>query len=112
FEDDNLTAYGLKGGGYTYEWNGVTKLWRCPIDTMKRHEKEKRIYYTRNGVARYKRYLDEMPGSFVSDLWTDIPRINSQAGEKLDYPTQKPERLLERVISASSNPGDLIADFF
>ena len=112
FEDDNLTAYGLKGGGYIYEWNGVTKLWRCPIETMRKHEKEERLYYTKNGVARYIRYLDEMPGSPISDLWTDLSRLNSQANEKVEYPTQKPEALLERIINASSNEGDLIADFF
>jgi DNA modification methylase len=112
FEDDNLTAYGLKGGGYEYEWNGHVKLWRCPITTMQKLEKENRIYYTRNGVARYKRYLDEMPGAPLSDLWTDLPRINSQALEKTGYDTQKPEALLERIIQASSNEGDLVADFF
>jgi len=53
-----------------------------------------------------------MPGSPISDLWTNIPRINSQASEKQDYPTQKPEKLIERIIIASSNPGDLISDFF
>jgi len=112
FEDDNLTAYGLSGGGYEYEWNGVTKLWRLPIESMKRLEQNDRIYYTRTGVARYKRYLDEMPGSPVSDLWMDISRINSQAQEKAGYDTQKPESLLERVLLASSDPGDLVADFF
>ena len=112
FEDDNLTAYGLDGGGYTYEWNGHTKLWRCPIETMQKLHDEGRIYYTRTGGARYKRYLDEMPGSPASDLWDDISRLNSQANERLDYPTQKPEALLERIIRASSNAGDLVADFF
>ena len=112
FEDDNLTAYGLKGGGYEYEWNGVTKLWRLPIESMKRLEEEDRIYYTRTGTARYKRYLDEMPGSPVSDLWTDIPRLNSQSLERAGYSTQKPEALLERIVTASSDPGDLVADFF
>ena len=112
FEDDNLTAYGLQGGGYEYEWKGHTKLWRCPIETMQKLEKEKRIYYTRNGVARYKRYLDEMPGAPLSDLWIDLPRINSQALEKTGYNTQKPEALLERIIKASSNEGDLVADIF
>jgi very-short-patch-repair endonuclease len=112
FEDDNLTAYGLKGGGYEYDWKGHVKLWRCPIETMQKLEKEKRIYYTRNGLARYKRYLDEMPGAPLSDLWTDLPRINSQALEKTGYDTQKPEALLERIIKASSNEGDLVADFF
>ncbi|MBW7865633.1 MAG: site-specific DNA-methyltransferase [Candidatus Hydrogenedentes bacterium] len=112
FEDDNLTGYGLKGGGYTYEWKGVTKLWRCPMSTMERLESEGRLYYTKSGGVRYKRYLDEMPGVPISDLWTDISRLNSQALEKHGYPTQKPEALLERIITASSNPGDLVADFF
>jgi site-specific DNA-methyltransferase (adenine-specific)/adenine-specific DNA-methyltransferase len=79
---------------------------------MARLEEEGRIYYTKNGVARHKRYLDEMPGIPVSDLWIDIPRLNSQANEKLDYPTQKPEALVARIIRASSNPGDLIFDCF
>ncbi|MFN3634352.1 MAG: site-specific DNA-methyltransferase [Rhizobium rhizophilum] len=112
FEDDNLTAYGLKGGGYEYEWKGVTKLWRCPIKTMQQLDKNNLIYYTRTGVARFKRYLDTMPGSPISDLWTDIPRINSQAKEKTDYDTQKPERLLERIISLSCPEGGTVADFF
>lgn len=112
FEDDNLTAYGLQGGGYDYEWKGVRKLWRCPPETMRKLDAEGGIYYTSNGVARIKRYLDEMPGAPLHDLWTDIARINSQAEERIGYDTQKPEALLERVLSLSSNPGDLVADFF
>jgi adenine-specific DNA-methyltransferase len=112
FEDDNLTAYGLQGGGYDYEWKGVRKLWRCPPETMKRLEAENRLYYTRTGVARIKRYLDEMPGAPLHDLWTDIARINSQAEERIGYDTQKPEALLDRIIKLSSSPGDLVADFF
>jgi adenine-specific DNA-methyltransferase len=112
FEDDNLTAYGLQGGGYDYEWKGVRKLWRCPPETMKRLELEDRLYYTRNGVVRYKRFLKEMPGVLLSDLWTDITRINSQASERIDYGTQKPEALLERIVKISSSEGSLVADFF
>lgn len=112
FEDDNLTAYGLSGGGYEYEWKGVTKLWRCPIETMRKLDKDGSIYYTKNGVARFKRYLDKMPGAPLSDLWLDIPRLNSRANEKLNYPTQKPETLVERIVKASSNEGDLIFDCF
>ena len=112
FEDDNLTAYGLKGGGYEYVWKGVKKLWRCPEPTMRQHEANDRLYYTRNGIARYKRFLDEMPGMPLTDLWADIPRVNSQALERVGYDTQKPERLLSRIISASSNPGDLVLDCF
>ena len=112
FEDDNLTAYGLSGGGYQYEWNGHDKLWRRPKESMQELEDAGRIYYTKNGVARYKRYLDEMPGMVLSDLWTDISRLNSQAKEKENYPTQKPEALLERMILASSNEGSLVFDCF
>jgi SAM-dependent methyltransferase len=71
-----------------------------------------RLVYTSSGMPRYKRYLDEMPGTPVTSVWTDIPPINSQAQERLGYPTQKPEALLERIISASSNEGDLVLDAF
>ena len=112
FRTDNLTATSLSGGGYEYEWNGVARIWRAPIETMERWEQEGRIRYTRNGVAEYIRYLDEMPGRPVQALWEDIPPINSQARERLGYPTQKPEALLERVINASSNEGDVVLDPF
>ena len=112
FRTDNLTATGLSGGGYEYDWNGVSRIWRAPRETMERWEREGRIRYTRNGVAEYIRYLDEMPGRPVQALWEDIPPINSQARERLGYPTQKPEALLERIINASSNEGDVVLDPF
>ncbi len=112
YRTDNLTAGGLSGGGYEYEWNGVTRVWRSPRETMERLHREGRIHYTRNGVAEYIRYLDEMPGVPLQDVWTDIPPINSQARERLGYPTQKPEALLERIVSASSNEGDVVLDPF
>lgn len=71
-----------------------------------------RIVFTRNGTPRYKRYLDETPGPTAQDIWTDISPINAAAAERLGYPTQKPLALLERIISASSNPGDVILDPF
>jgi site-specific DNA-methyltransferase (adenine-specific) len=64
------------------------------------------------GVPRYKRFLDEMKGVAITDVWADIPPINSQAQERLGYPTQKPEALLERIINASSNEGDVVLDPF
>ncbi|MBQ9641242.1 MAG: site-specific DNA-methyltransferase [Bacteroidaceae bacterium] len=110
--DRDLSAKGLKGSGYTYEWKGKSGYWRCPISTMERLEKEGRLYYTANGTPRYKQYLDEMEGVPAQDLWTDIFAVNSQADERVDYATQKPEALLERIIKASSNEGMLVADFF
>jgi DNA modification methylase len=112
YRTDNLTATGLSGGGYEYEWNGVTRIWRCPIETMQRLHDKGKIKYTKNGVAEYIRYFDEMSGTPLQDIWTDIPPINSQAKERLGYPTQKPEALLERIIRASSNAGDLVLDPF
>ena len=63
-------------------------------------------------MPRFKQYQDEMEGVPISTLWTDVKFIDSWGGEDLKYPTQKPEALLERIIKASSNEGDLVADFF
>jgi len=112
YMDDNLTATGLKGGGYDYEWKGIRKSWRCPKETMERYETEGRLHYTSNGVPRLKRYLEDMKGLPVSDIWTDIFPVNSQAEEREDYPTQKPETLLERIITVSTNPNDIVLDCF
>lgn len=112
YRTDNLTAFGLSGGGYTYEWNGVTKLWRLPKERMEELDKLGRIHYTKSGSAEYIRYLDEMAGTPLQDVWDDIRPINSQAAERLGYPTQKPLALLERIIQASSNPGDIVLDPF
>ncbi len=112
FLDRDLSSTGLHGGGYDYNWKGIAQEWRCPPETMKRYEKEKRLYYTSNGVARYKQYLDEMPGVALQDIWLDINTVNSQAKERVEYPTQKPETLLERIIRTSSNTGDIILDAF
>lgn len=112
YRTGDLTATGLSGGGYEYEWKGVRKIWRCPPEKMAELDQAGRVRYTRTGTAEYVRYLDEMPGIPLQDLWTDIPPINSQATERLGYPTQKPEALLERIILASSNEGDVVLDPF
>ena len=96
----------------TYEWGGVTKVWRWTKDRMQRAHDEGRLIYTKSGAPRYKRYLDEMKGTLVTTVWDDIPFINSQAQERLGYPTQKPEALLERILKASSNEGDVVLDPF
>ena len=81
-------------------------------DTINRLKAENKIYYTGNGGMRLKIYLDEAPGIPLDDVWTDLNAVNSQAEERAEYATQKPETLLERIIGASSNTGMLIADFF
>lgn len=110
--DDNLTAKGLSGDGYTYEYKGAISLWRVPLVTMKRLDAEGRLHFTNKSGIRRKRYLDEMQGLPIQDVITDISPINSQAAERLGYPTQKPLELLERILQASSNPGDLVLDPF
>jgi len=96
--------------GYKPHRNG----WKISLEKMKELDREGRLYFPGNpdGRIRLKRYLDETPGQVAQNLWIDISPINSQALEAQGYATQKPEALLERIIKASSNEGDLIADFF
>ena len=110
--DDNLTAKGLSGGGYEYEYKGAASLWRVPLSTMRRLDSEGRLHFTRTGGIRLKRYLDETKGRPLQAVWTDINAINSQAKERTSYPTQKPLALLDRIIKASSNEGDFVLDPF
>ena len=112
WDSGNLTAKGLQGGGYDYEYKGCRSLWRMPLSTMERLDAEGRLHFTKNGGIRSKVYLDELPGMPVQSLWIDLNPVNSQAEERVDYATQKPEALLERIIKASSNEGMLVADFF
>lgn len=109
---------GKAKGNPQYEVMGVTRYWRYSREEMARLIAEGRVIQPpprKNGklkVPRYKRYLDEMPGIPLQDVWTDIPAINSQAKERTGYPTQKPLALLERIILSSSKPGDIVLDPF
>lgn len=87
-------------------------MWRFNQDNINKMMEAGRIVFTTNGMPRIKRYLDELEGKVVHSIWTDIFPINSQADERVDYATQKPEALLERIIKASSNKGMVVADFF
>jgi site-specific DNA-methyltransferase (adenine-specific) len=100
-----------------YEWKGHASPpngWRYSRETMARLDQEGRIWYPGDlsKRPRLKRYLEEMSGTLFSTIWTDIPPINSQAAERLGYPTQKPLALLERIIKANSNEGDIVLDPF
>ncbi|NPT58682.1 DNA methyltransferase [Paraburkholderia elongata] len=114
YELDNIIGPGGSSkGNPSYEFLGVTRFWRYSRETMQKLYEEGRIVQPSEGaVPRYKRYLDEMPGVPVQDIWDDLNAVNSQAKEAIGYATQKPEALLERIIRASSNEGDLVADFF
>jgi DNA modification methylase len=110
----DLTAPGSGSRGHPqYEFMGVTRYWRYNREKMEQLAREGRVIQPRSGaVPRYKRFLGEMPGVALGDTWDDISPINSQAVERLGYPTQKPESLLDRIIRASSNEGDIVCDPF
>ena len=111
---DNLTGPGGEAkGNPAYEVMGVTRHWRYSKENMASLIREGRVVQTKPGsVPQYKRYLDEMPGVPMQNIWDDIFPINSQAKERLGYPTQKPELLLDRILSVSSNEGDVVLDPF
>jgi len=88
------------------------KHWIWSQEKINEGIKDGRIVFTTGIMPRLKRYLDESKGNPIEDIWMDIYPINSMAMERLDFDTQKPEALLDRIILASSNPGDIVADFF
>jgi len=99
--------------------NGVTYQphpngWSCDLERLQRYDREGRLHFPTKdtGALRLKMYLDESPGVKVQNLWSDIPPISANAQERLGYPTQKPEALLDRIIQASSNAGDVVLDPF
>ena len=96
-----------------YEFLGVTRYWRFTQERMQRMYEEGRIVQTKPGtVPAQKRYLDEMPGMPLGTWWDDIRPVQAQGSERLGYPTQKPLALVERIVSASSRPGDIVLDPF
>jgi len=114
FELADITAPGGSGkGNPRYEFLGVTRFWRYSKERMQRLYDTGRIIQPSPGaVPRYKRYLDEMPGTPLQDIWVNVNPINSQAKESTGYSTQKPEPLLERLIQLSCDEGDLVADLY
>ncbi len=119
FATIDATQSGLRNGPSGATWRGFSPAskgnhWKFAVSNLDKFDAEGKIYWPtkEGGWPRLKSYLDEVKGSAIQTIWTDIKTVNSQAVERIDYPTQKPEALLERIIKASSNPGDLVADFF
>ena len=112
YRPENLKSGGLQGGGYEYQFHGHKGPWRCPEKTMMRYVEEGKIHYPKkkDGVPQRKRYLIDHPGIVPANIWTDIKKARGR--ENTGYPTQKPLALLERIIKASSNEGDMILDPF
>jgi site-specific DNA-methyltransferase (adenine-specific) len=114
----DLMAAGVRHGSSGMLWHGIDpttrgRHWQFTIEDLDKLDKEGRIYHSpKGGVPRYKRYLDEMKGVAPQDIWLDIPPVQAHSKEKLGYQTQKPESLLERIISQSSDEGDIVLDPF
>ncbi|MEG3878179.1 DNA methyltransferase [Microcoleus sp. herbarium7] len=114
YQLDNLTGPGgeAKGNPY-YEVMGVKRYWRYSQERMNQLIVEGRVIQTKPGtVPRYKRYLDEMSGTPLQNIWDDIKPIQSQSAERLGYPTQKPLAILDRIIQVSSDEGDVVLDAY
>jgi DNA modification methylase len=110
---DNLLNPNPNRPNLTYEFLGVKRVWRWTKERMQEAYENGLVIQTKPGaVPQLKRYLDEQEGRPVDSVWTDIPPLNSQAKERLGYPTQKPEALMDRIIEASTNEGDTVLDPF
>lgn len=104
---------GASKGNPFYEIMGVSRYWAFSKESMQKMIDKGLIVQTKKGgVPQKKRYLDESEGVPLQDIWVDIPAVQGGANENVDYATQKPEALLERIIKASSNEGMVVADFF
>jgi DNA modification methylase len=114
FKTSDLSA-AKPGGNTSYSWKGnlppAGRYWAFSYENMERFEAEGRIYYSKNGKPYLKQYLNEMPGISPDDIWTEFPGITIKS-ERLGYPTQKPEALLERIIKASSKGNDIVLDAY
>lgn len=114
YQHCDMTA-AKSGGDVDYEWHGVRpykgRYWAYSRENMDQMLAEGRIEFRKTGMPRLKRYLDEQPGVPMQDVWTDL-RLATSSPERLGYPTQKPESLLERILKSSSNEGDTALDPF
>jgi DNA modification methylase len=113
FKASDLSA-AKPGGNTSYPWKGIYppkgRFWAFSLENMEQFEKEGRIYYSRNGKPYLKNYLDEMPGVSIDEFWSNC--VFRSKEERIGYPTQKPEALLERIIQCACNEGDVVLDPF
>jgi adenine specific DNA methylase Mod len=115
----DLTGAGIRHGETGKPWRGIDvtakgRHWGVPPSELDRLDAEGKIHWPakEGGIPMLKRYADEQPGVPLQDVWVDIPPMHNLAKERLGYPTQKPEALLERILNASSNEGDVVLDPF
>lgn len=108
--------HGPAHGQKPFKWRGILpppgRIWAYKIETLEEFDKKGLVEWSSRGVPRLKKYLSDVKGAPVQEIWTDLPILLSGQKEHVGFDTQKPEALLNRVILASSNPGDIVADFF
>jgi len=119
FTCQDLTAPRPNSNSGKFEWRGTkpssSRGWGYTIEQLESWWKEGRIALKKDGTPRMdglKVFLDEKPGQKLQSIWDDVHRVTNTGSERIDYPTQKPEALLERIIKSSSNENDIVADFF
>ena len=112
FASQNLTNYNKDRPNLTYEWNGHTRTWLFTKEKMAELDRQGKLYYSSTGYPRLKQYVNESQGIPVGDIWLNIPALKHAGKERLGFPTQKPEALLERIVEASSKEGDVVLDAF
>ena len=117
FMSGDLTGAGLRSGETGRPWRGIQpadvgRHWAVPPSQLDELDRQGKIFFTRNGFPRLKRYHDEAPGQPVSDVWSDIKPVLSWSPDRLGYDTQKPEALLERIIKSSSDESSIVLDCF
>jgi DNA modification methylase len=118
FRRDLTASMSRASKGQIYEWHGVTpppsRCWAMSKENMDELEAKGRIHWPKKkgGMPRLKLYPEDQPGVTLSDIWSDVKTMHNLSGERLGYPTQKPEALLERILKASSNEGDIVLDPF
>ena len=115
YQTVTLTA-SKPGGDTEFEWHGIRppngRYWAYSKANLDKMEKEGKIVFLKSGIPRLKKYVDDAPGVPIQDVWSDITRMSTFSNERTGYPTQKPVALLERIVSASSNKGDIVFDPF
>ena len=116
---NDLTGAGTRNGETGQLWRGIDvtakgRHWAYPPSTLDELDTQGRIHWPKKagGMPRLKQYPEDSPGVPLQDVWTDVRPIHNLGQERLGYPTQKPEALLERIVQASSNPGDVVLDPF
>ncbi|MCY3780300.1 MAG: DNA methyltransferase [Chloroflexi bacterium] len=113
YRHDNLANPNRNRPNLTYEFLGVTRVWRWTKERMLKAYEDGIVIQTKPGnVPVLKRYLDEQKGRPLGNVWTDIPPLSSKSAERLGYPTQKPLALMDRILELSSNEGDMVFDPF